>query len=152
MCPTLPAVWSRTGCPCWKRAVSLPFLSVELYQSVSSSQLPVLLQCLLPPHVKSSECSTSSTQTYLHEAQVNKLILDPHHKSCGPLHFVCACVCAKIVHASEKLAKIVALHWYGPIIIESRLLKMIIPRKRCQKGHLDWFSLSTCPVFKSLCM
>lgn len=109
MCPTPPAVWSRTRCPCWKRVVSLPSLSVQLISVSVSSQLPVLLQCLLPPHVQSGECSMSKHPN-LHEAQVNNLILDTHHNPRRPLHSVCrACVCVYyLVLSFKKRARIVA--------------------------------------------
>lgn len=57
-----------------------------------SSQLPVLLQCLLPTHVQSGECSTSKHPN-LHEAQASNLLLDTHHDPFRPLHLICVYVC-----------------------------------------------------------
>ena len=103
------------------REVSPPFLSVQLYQCFPPSCLCCSNACCLR---MSSQVNAArqSTQTYLHEAQVYNLILDPHHKPCRPLHFVCAFVCVRyIVHAFEKCARTVALYQSGPFSIESRL-------------------------------
>ncbi|KAG7225766.1 hypothetical protein INR49_014417 [Caranx melampygus] len=67
-----------------------------LLQSVS---LPSCLCCSNACCLRMSSqvnAARQNTQTYLHEAQVNNLILDPHHSPCRPLHFVCAFVCASV--------------------------------------------------------
>ena len=114
----------------------LPFLSVQLYQSVFPPSCLCCANacCLRMPSQVNAE--RQSTKTYLHEAQGNNLILDPH---CGPLHFVCACVLLRNVQ------RIAASYLYGPVNVEPRLLEKYYFKEKA-------FSLSTCPVLKSLCI
>lgn len=99
-----------------------PGFRAENMQPVFHSCLSSCISQCLPPSCLccSNACclrmssqvnaARQSTQTYLHEAQVNNLILDPHHKPRGPLHIVCACVCVRYIeHAFEKCARIVSL-------------------------------------------
>lgn len=82
-----------------------PVVSVSV-----SSQLPVLLQCLLPPHVKSGECSTSKH----HNLPAWGSSQQPHPGSSPQtLRATAFCLCVRvcyIVHCFEKCARIVCIN------------------------------------------